>query len=151
MSEVNALGDPLFGLPMLVPGSTEYTRLQVPPEATMEEIRAAAGRRLARLRERGASEEEIAVANSINLENAEVRAKYDARFPPLPLLRIEPTWESVLDDRDDGLTVLRREIESFLTAVGESVHYPMDTTRTDFTADFTHIDLLDGPAGRLNP
>jgi hypothetical protein len=143
MSEGNRPDDALFALPMLVPRSTEYTRLQVPPEATAEEIRAAGARYLARLRERGASEEEIARANSVNLENSEARAEHDARFPPLPLLRIEQTWESVFDDRGTGLTVLRSEIESFLEATGELVHYPMDTTRADFTADFSRISLLD--------
>lgn len=83
-------------------------------------------------------------AHAVSLESAEARAAHDARFPPLPLLRLEPTWEPVLDDRDAGITVLRREIEGFLAAAGESVHHPMDTTRTDFTSDFTRTHLLDG-------
>ncbi|MGI5457706.1 hypothetical protein ACQEWB_31945 [Streptomyces sp. CA-249302] len=137
-------GEGLFALPMVVPRSTEYSRLGVPPEATAQEIRAAAGRYDAALQARGASEDEIVAAHAVNLENAEARAEHDARFPPLPLLRLEPTWEPVLDERDAGLTVLRREIEDFLTAAGETVHHPMDTTRTDFTGDFTRIHLLDG-------
>ncbi|MEU9111260.1 hypothetical protein AB0D04_05510 [Streptomyces sp. NPDC048483] len=129
---------------MVVPRSTEYVRLGVPPEATAQEIRAAAGRYDARLQARGASEDEIVAAHAVNLENAEARAAHDARFPPLPLLRLEPTWEPVLDERDAGLAVLRREIENFLVTAGECVHHPMDTTRTDFTGDFTHTHLLDG-------
>ncbi|MCI3272842.1 J domain-containing protein [Streptomyces cylindrosporus] len=137
-------GEGLFALPMVVPRTTEYSRLGVPPEATAQEIRAAAGRYDATLQARGASEDEIVAAHAVNLENAEARAEHDARFPPLPLLRLEPTWEPVLDERDAGLTVLRREIEDFLTAAGETVHHPMDTTRTDFTGDFTRTHLLDG-------
>jgi hypothetical protein len=134
----------LFALPLVVPRSTEYTRLGVPPEATADEIRAAAARYDARLQARGASEEEIAAAHAVGLESAEARAAHDARYPPLPLLRLEPTWEPVLDERDAGLTVLRREIEAFLTAAGEPVHHPSDTTRTDFSGDFTRTHLLDG-------
>lgn len=144
MSGVDNDGGTLFALPLVVPRSTEYTRLGVPPEATADEIRAAAARYDALLQARGASEDEIAAAHAVNLENAEARAAHDARHPPLPLLRLEPTWEPVLDERDIGLTVLRREIEAFLSAAGEEVHHPTDTTRTDFTGDFTRTHLLDG-------
>jgi hypothetical protein len=136
----------LFALPMVVPRTTEYTRLGVPPEATADEVRAAANRHDARLRARGASDEEIAAAHAASIENAEARAAHDARFPPLALLRLVPTWEPILDtdEKAIGLAVLRREIEAFLTAAGESVHHPMDTTRTDFTGDFARTHLLDG-------
>ncbi|WP_371663788.1 hypothetical protein [Streptomyces sp. NBC_00280] len=144
MSGVDDDGGTLFALPLVVPRSTEYTRLGVPPEATADEIRAAAARYDALLQARGASEDEIAAAHAVNLENAEARAAHDSRHPPLPLLRLEPTWEPVLDERDVGLTVLRREIEVFLAAAGEEVHHPTDTTRTDFTGDFTRTHLLDG-------
>lgn len=144
MSGVDNDGGTLFALPLVVPRSTEYSRLGVPPEATADEIRAAAARYDALLQARGASEDEIAAAHAVNLENAEARAAHDARHPPLPLLRLEPTWEPVLDERDIGLTVLRREIEAFLSAAGEEVHHPTDTTRTDFTGDFTRTHLLDG-------
>ncbi|MEU9101657.1 hypothetical protein [Streptomyces sp. NPDC048361] len=137
-------GAGLFALPIVVPRTTEYARLGVPPEATAEEIRAAAARYDAQLQARGAGHDEIVAAHAVSLESAEARAAHDARFPPLPLLRIAPTWEPVLDDRDAGLSVLRREIEGFLAAAGESVHHPMDTTRTDFTSDFTRTHLLDG-------
>ncbi|MBQ0983779.1 hypothetical protein KBZ10_04420 [Streptomyces sp. F63] len=140
----HAADEGLFTLPLVVPRSTEYTRLGVPPEATAQEIRVAAGQYDALLQARGASEDEIVAAHTVNLENAEVRAAHDALFPPLPLLRLEPTWQPVLDERATGLTVLRREIEDFLTAAGEPVHHPIDTTRTDFTRDFTRLHLLDG-------
>jgi hypothetical protein len=144
MPGVDTTGRVLFRLPLVVPRSTEYTRLGVTPEATAEEIRAAAARYDAALQARGASEDEIAAAHAVNLESAEARAAHDARHPPLALLRLEPTWEPVLDERDAGMTVLRRDIEAFLAAAGESVHHPTDTTRTDFTGDFTRSHLLDG-------
>ncbi|GAA3160274.1 hypothetical protein GCM10010451_05160 [Streptomyces virens] len=147
MPGVDRAGRVLFKLPLVLPRSSEYTRLGVSPEATAEEIRAAAARYDARLQARGASEDEIAAAHAVNLESAEARAAHDARHPPLLLLRLEPTWGPVLDERDAGLTVLRREVEAFLTAAGESVHHPTDTTRTDFTGDFTRSHLLDGFAG----
>ncbi|MER7407531.1 hypothetical protein ABT373_34920 [Streptomyces sp. NPDC000070] len=146
MPGANEADGALFSLPMVVPRTTEYTRLGVPPEATADEIRAAANRNDARLRARGASDEEIAAAHAASIENTEARAVHDARFPPLPLLRLVPTWEPVLDadGKAIGLAVLRREIEAFLTAAGESVHHPVDTTRTDFTGDFARTHLLDG-------
>jgi hypothetical protein len=150
MSENDVSDDALFALPILLPRSTEYAKLQVQPEATAGEIRAAGLRHVARLRERGADEAEIAVANSVNLENAENRAQYDARFPPLELLRLEQTWEPFLDNRATGLTALRSAIESFLSEAGGPVHYPMDTTRADFTADFSRTSLLDDPPGQPN-
>jgi len=146
MPGADEAGGALFSLPMVVPRTTEYMRLGVPPEATAEEIRAAANRNDARLRARGASDEEIAAAHAANLESTEARAAHDARHPPLPLLRLVPTWEPILDadGKAAGLTVLRREIEAFLAAAGEDVHRPTDTTRTDFTGDFTRTHLLDG-------
>ncbi|HET9168739.1 MAG TPA: hypothetical protein VFN97_04855 [Actinospica sp.] len=134
----------LFKLPFVIPGSTEYSRLGAPPEATAEEIRAAAARRDARLKARGADADELAAAHEVNLENAQTRAEYDARYPPLGLLRLEPTWAPIFDERDAALAVLRREIEAFLAAAGESVFCPSDTTRTDFSGDFAHCPLLDG-------
>lgn len=147
MPGLDTTGRVLFRLPLVVPRSTEYTRLGVTPEATAEEIRAAAARYDTALQARGASEDEIAAAHAVNLESAEARAAHDERHPPLSLLRLEPTWEPVLDERDAGMTVLRRETEAFLAAAGESVHHPTDTTRTDFTGDFTRCHLLDGFAG----
>ena len=144
MHDRDRTGSALFALALVVPRSTEYARLGTPPEATAEEIRAAAARRDARLRAEGASEDEIATVHTVNLENAKARAEYDARFPPLALLRLEPTWAPMFDERETALAVLRREIETFLTAAGEPVFRPSDTTRTDFTGDFAHCPLLDG-------
>jgi len=144
MREPDPGGPALFALPLVVPRSTQYSRIGTAPEATAEEIRAAAARYDARLLARGASEEEIAAVHTSSLESAEARAAHDERRPPLSLLRLEPTWAPVLDERDAGLTVLRREIETFLTDAGEPVHHPTDTTRTDFTGDFAHSHRLDG-------
>jgi hypothetical protein len=130
----------------VIPRSTQYARLGVAPEATADEIRAAAARLGKALRDSGASPEEMAEAHRANLDSEEARAAYDARHPPLSLLRLEPTWDPVFDDRATCLAVLRRELEAFLRRTGEAVHHPVDTTRTDFTADFTPTPLLDPPA-----
>jgi hypothetical protein len=135
----------LFSLPLVLPRATHYTQLRVRPEATAEELRAAAARYDARLKAEGASKEEIAEAHSISLENSTARAEHDARFPPLSLMRLMPSWEPIFDDRAVGLTVLRREIEEFLADAGAAVHHPTDTTRSDFTGDFTYTPLIDGP------
>lgn len=135
----------LFSLPLLMPRRTHYSRLRIPPEATADEIRAAAARYDARLKASGASAEEIAEAHSVSLQNASARAEHDAGFPPLPLMRLAPPWEPMFDDRGLGLTVLRREIETFLLTAGEAVHHPTDTTRSDFTGDFAYNPLIDGP------
>ncbi|MFJ5047193.1 hypothetical protein [Streptomyces sp. NPDC088719] len=148
MPGADEAGGALFSLPMVVPRATEYVRLGVSPEATADEIRAASNRNDARLRARGARDEEIAAGHAANLESTESRAAHDARQPPLPLLRLAPTWEPILDAdaKAAGLTVLRRETEAFLSAAGADVHHPTDTTRTDFTGDFTRTHLLDGLA-----
>src|SRR5690242_10617367 len=94
----------LFSLPLVLPRSTHYSRLGIPPEAGAEEIRAAAARYDAKLKTDGASRQEMAEAHSLSLENSAVRAEHDARFPPLLLMRLVPTWEPVFDDRQAGLT-----------------------------------------------
>lgn len=135
----------LFPLPLVIPQSNQYASLGIPPEATAKEIRAAAARNEVRLRERGASRDEISEAHSVSLESAEGRAAHDARHPPLALMRLQPTWEPVLDDRAIGIAVLRREIEAFLTRSGEPVAHPDELTRSDFTRDFIYSPILDGP------
>lgn len=146
MDDRDRTGSALFALPLVVPRSTEYARLGTPPEATGAQVRAAAARRDARLRAEGASEDEIAAVHTVSLENARSRSEYDERFPPLALLRLEPTWAPVFDERRTALAVVRREIEAFLTAAGECVFRPSDITRTNFTGDFAHCPLLDGDA-----
>jgi hypothetical protein len=133
----------LFPFPLVIPRSTHYARLGVAPEATADEIRAAAAKLEDRLRARGATAEEFAEAHAVNLESPQERAAYDAAHPPLPLMRLEPTWNPVFDDKTACLAVLRRELERFLLSAGETVHHPADTTRTDFTADFTPTPMLD--------
>jgi hypothetical protein len=136
----------LFSLPLVMPQLTHYASLGVPAEATAEEIRAAAARNDARLRERGTDKNEISAAHSVALESAEGRAAHDARHPPLALMRLQPTWEPVLEDRATGMTALRRDIEAFLHRSGEPVAYPDDLTRSDFSRDFIYSPILDGRA-----
>ncbi|WP_410631588.1 hypothetical protein [Amycolatopsis sp. cmx-4-83] len=133
----------LFALPLVVPRENRYAQLGLAPEATAAEIRAATDRYVARLKAAGASDEEIAQAHGLSLEKAEDRAAYDAEHPPLSLLRLEPAGDPVFDDRATSLAALRRELERFLLDAGEAVHHPDDTTRTDFTADFSPTPLLD--------
>ncbi|TYK43648.1 hypothetical protein [Actinomadura decatromicini] len=135
----------LFALPLVIPRSTLYAQLGVAPEATRGEIRAATNRLVARLKADGADEKTISETPGLNLEKGEARAAYDAQHPPLPLMRLEPAWAPVFDDRAACLAALRRELEAFLLDAGEAVYFPDDTTRTDFTADFTPTPLLDGP------
>lgn len=130
----------LFALPMVVPRTNRYTELGIAPEATAAEVRAATNRHIAKLK----SSDAIAEAHAKSLEKPDDRSTYDMRHPPLALLRLEPTWDSVFEDRATSLIALRRELEAFLHAEGESVHQPDDTTRKDFTGDFTPNPLLDG-------
>jgi hypothetical protein len=134
----------LFALPLVFPRDSHYALLGIAPEATAAEVRAAVAGYVARLRAGGADEGAVARAHGLDLESGEARAAYDARHPPLPLMRLEPTWDPVFDDRATCLAALRREVESFLLAGGEAVHHPDDATRADFTADFTPTPLLDG-------
>lgn len=134
----------LFALPPVVPRGSRYAQLGIAPEATAAEVRAATDRYVARLKAAGASDDVIAEAHAVSLEKPDARAAYDAEHPPLALLRLEPAWDRVFDDRATSLAALRRELERFLLDAGEVVHHPDDTTRTDFTADFRPTPLLDG-------
>ncbi|WUH98420.1 hypothetical protein OHR68_33720 [Spirillospora sp. NBC_00431] len=134
----------LFPVALAPPGTTDYTRLGLGPEATADEIRAASSRLARRLRRRGAAEAELAAAHAIRLESVTDRAVYDAAHPPLELLKLRPTWHPVLDGAAVRSYVLRRELEAFLEERGEPVYRPSDLTRTDFTADHTPDPLLDG-------
>lgn len=133
----------LFPLPFQFPSSSRYSVLGVSPEVTIEELRTAAKKYDAALKRSGASEDELAEAHAVSLEKAESRAKHDTRHPPLELMRLQPTWEPLFDDRGVAITVLRREIEAFLAAGGAEVFHPLDTTRQDFSGDYTHLPLLD--------
>jgi hypothetical protein len=134
----------LFPAPLSPPVTTDYTRLGLGPESSVDEIRAASSRLDQRLRRQGADEAELAAAHAIRLESADDRAAYDAAHPPLALLKLRPTWHPVLDDAAVQHHVLRRELELFLQERGEPVYRPSDLTRTDFTADHTPDPLLDG-------
>lgn len=143
MDDHTETGAALFALPLVVPRSTEYAELGVLPTATAEEIRAAAARRDDRLRAGHASADKIAAVHAVNLENTQARAEYDARQPPLALLRLEQTWSPLFDERETALAVLRRHTEAFLAAAGEAVFHPSDVSRTDFSGDFARNPLLD--------
>ncbi|GAA2785358.1 hypothetical protein [Nonomuraea dietziae] len=133
----------LFPLPLVLPHHTHYARLGVGPEATAEEIRAAAARLDARLKARNAGVQEMVEAHAINLESAAARAEHDDDHPPLALMRLESTWAPVFEERAVGLAVLRRELERFLESRGERVYRPSDLTRADFSADHTYCPMLD--------
>jgi hypothetical protein len=138
-------GTPLFRLPLPVPRRTHYELLGIGPEATADEVRHASSEYVDRLRAEGASDEKLAEANAVNLASVDERAAYDEDHPPLALLRLEPPHGPLFEDRDHGLAALRRELEHFLAGRGADVYFPSDTTRTDFTADYTYSPLLDGP------
>ncbi len=133
----------LFSLPIVLPRSTHYSRLAILPESTAEEIRAAAARLDARLRAEARSEADLAEAHRISLESQAGRTEHDTALPPLLLMRLEPTWNSIFEDRGAELAVLRREIENFLLRAGEVVRRPTDVDRTDFTNDYTYCGLID--------
>lgn len=134
----------MFPFPLPAPRRSRYTELGVLPDTTAEEIRVATARHVKGLKESGATEEELAEANALNLTGAEQRASHDERHPPCALLRLRPTWSPVFEDREVALTVLRRDLEQFLTDMGSSVHPMSDLDRTDFSGDFRPSALLDG-------
>jgi hypothetical protein len=129
---------------MPVPRNTSYARLGVGPEATAEEIQVASSQYLARLKQEHASDDQLKAASALkSLARADERARYDADHPPLSLLRLEPTWSSFVENRAEGLALLRRELEEFLASRGAEVYYPSDLTRTNFTDDFAYSPILD--------
>ncbi|MEV0588013.1 hypothetical protein [Nonomuraea sp. NPDC050310] len=134
----------LFSTPFVLPTRTDYSFLDLGPEATADEIRDASSRLDQRLRREKASEEELARAHAIRLESGDDRDEYDAAHPPLSLLKLLPTWDPIFDDHSAAIFVLRRSIEDHLTGRNEAVYRPSDLTRTDFTADHAPNPLLDG-------
>lgn len=74
------------------------------------------------------------------------REAYDRLHPPLHLLKLEDARrDAFARDRRLMLPIVRRHVSQFLEDHGEPVHHPSDLTRSDFTADFSHNPLLDGP------
>lgn len=134
----------LFRLPLPVPRRTLYERIGVGPDASADEVRSAQTDYVRRLEARGGDEDEIKEANAVNLANKEERGAYDAQHPPIAILRLEPVWYAVFEDRAEGLAVLRRDLERFLGMLGAPVSPPSDLTRADFSDDFAHASLLDG-------
>ena len=139
----------------------EAKRIQADPEGSAPQDVRVAAQRLARL-ERDAQAIEpdfsrlremshdvqlsIEAVNRMQLQNPDDRLEYDRAHPPFALLKLSK------NERDQFATVqqltlplLRRELSRFLTVKGEEVFHPSDLTREDFSADFTHHPLLDGP------
>ncbi|GAA0276849.1 hypothetical protein GCM10009539_75790 [Cryptosporangium japonicum] len=132
-------------MPFSLPRNTAYDRLGIAPDATAEDVREAAAGLAARLAADGAPASEIASANGLDLERPDSRAAHDRLHPPLGLLRIQPTWSPIFDDRARAINALRRDLERFLTDHGMPACHISDLTRTDFSDEFTYSRLLDGP------
>ncbi len=146
-------------VPGLREAAAEVLQLQTDGKTDPARV-AAAGRTLTRLegqavalnpryrdlcnRERELDEEVLRV-NRMALQNTAERLNYDKSNPPFELLKIADCSRDELADPRVVAAVLREEIAAFLTGRGEAVFHPSDLTRTDFTGDFTHNPILDGP------
>jgi hypothetical protein len=95
-------------------------------------------------RERELGEEELRV-NQMALQNPSARQDYDKSNPPFELLKLADCARDELDDPRFAAARLREELVAFLTARKEPVFHPSDLTRSDFSGDFTHNPILDGP------
>jgi hypothetical protein len=82
---------------------------------------------------------------AVGLDEPDKRLAYDRAHPPLALLKLEDCGEPAFDDPRTRLFLLRSAVASFLADRGEPVYHPSDLTRVDFSADFDHNELLDGP------
>lgn len=90
-------------------------------------------------------EDQVNQINNLGLENPTKRLAYDRANPPFELMKLTPCDRDDLTDPATVFALLRRELAAFLTAQGEEVFHPTDTTRLDFRGDFTPNPLLDGP------
>ena len=91
-------------------------------------------------------EGEIHRLHALALDNPDKRREYDRQHPPLALLGLaDATVLDFLDDVKTMLFLLRRELAGFLAERGSEVFHPSDLTREDFSYEFTHSELLDGP------
>ena len=79
------------------------------------------------------------------LDEPEKRLAYDRAHPPFALLKMEECAEPAFDEPQTCQFLLRSALASFLAAQGEPVYHPSDLTRVDFSGDFDHNELLDGP------
>jgi len=83
--------------------------------------------------------------NKLSLDRPDERLKYDQRTPPLSLLKLRDCGRAAFTERRAGLSLIRRDVATFLEARGEVVFHPTDVTRNDFRGDFHWNELLDGP------
>ena len=95
------------------------------------------------LRERDELKERLERTNGIEIASPEGRAAYDAKHPPLALLRLETCAPDLLGNDPSALPLLRAAISAFLEDQGETVFHPTDITRREFAGDFTPTPLLD--------
>jgi hypothetical protein len=84
--------------------------------------------------------------NALALDNPEKRREYDRKHPPLALLCLaDATRLDYLDDVRTMFFLVRQELAGFLAERGCEVLHPSDLTRADFSYEFVHNELLDGP------
>lgn len=133
----------LFSYPLPVPLHTIYQRLGIGPDANADEVRDASREYVNRLTAAGADAEAIAEVNAIKIDSRERREDYDAKHPPLTLLKVRPPSSELFERSDRRLIVLRRDLERALEDVGEHVYHPSDLTRVDFVRDFMASEMLD--------
>jgi hypothetical protein len=164
----------MFDFPLPKVTSADYELLALRPDATPEDIRdaktslaqslqaqiKALGKELEAFETAGTDEREQLLRrqqkelqerlNRVQgspLENPEKRKQHDAAHQPASLLQLEEIVEvALLGDRRRLLNVLRRDLEAFLTLLGEPLYHPSDLTRRQFTDDFTPQPLLDSRA-----
>jgi hypothetical protein len=133
-----------------------YSTLGISPEATPSEVRMAHNRvtgEIERQRQRArtpeekrALEERLRELNAIGdcLSKPEGRAKYDAENAHLTFFVIRPVAAPAFGQRDIRLRWVHRVMRDFVLQKGGALDPLTDLERTDFAADFTPNDLLDG-------
>lgn len=134
-----------------------YSELGIGPEASIKEIRDSKARiageldrqrKMARLDsdERRTLEERMKKVNSIGdeLSNPNKKQAYDAANSHLTFYVIRKASAPILDDRELRLRWVHKAVREFLVQRGETVMPLADLERSDFSADFTPNQLLDG-------
>ncbi len=135
---------------------SHYSVLGLAPGATAAEIRASLSKvfgELERQRQKARSpeEERNLIERQMNLNkigdlltHSEKRASYDNINAHLTFFQIRKAVTPVWDERELLLRWMHRTVREFLITKGEMVQPISDLERTDFSADFTENDIVEG-------
>ena len=144
----------MFDYPISIEKLSEYGTLGAPPESTSIDLKTRKAHFVNRLKreERAADQitqdideisDKIASLNELAVTISDPkREEYDKQHPPFQLLKISTSKAEFFEGRRDLLLLLRKAVVVFLREKGVDCYHPSDYTRTDFSSDFSPVELF---------